>query len=106
MKRRHRGPTQRRDPAILQVAVDLELRDVSDLYGLSVSTLQGYIRRQGMPHFRHRGKITVPRREFEAWRERFRAGATDRLVSEVLADLAPKPLADASKRLRLVRKSD
>jgi hypothetical protein len=98
--RRHRGPTLRRDPAVLAVAVDLELRDVALLYGMSVSTLKIHAR-NGMPHFRHAGKIIVNRAEFEAWRERFRSGRTDALVAEVLEDL---PLSAASRRLHTIKK--
>jgi hypothetical protein len=103
-RRRHRGPSRRLDPAMLAVAVDVDLHGLAILYGLSTSTLLGYVRDKGLPHYRHAGKIIVNRAAFERWRERFRSGAADSLVAEVLADVVTdKPLADASRRLRSLK---
>lgn len=54
-----------------------------DLQGLQayssfkVSTLRDYIRRDGLPAFKARGKVLVKRSEFDAWMEHHRMEGMD-----------------------------
>ena len=64
-----------------------------DLQGLSryacipVSTLRDYMRKEGLPYFKPRGKVLVKRSEFDKWLERYRIDRSERLnaiVDDVL----------------------
>ncbi len=68
-----------------------DLRTLSAYSGLSVSSLRSYIRQDGLPHFRLKGKVLVRRSEFDRWMERFRCESGEdlnRIVDEVLKAVA------------------
>ena len=75
-----------------------------DLPGLNayscipVPTLRDYIRRDGMPCFKLRGKILVKRSEFDAWVNDHRVDGIDKLrdkAAEVLERLGAKSAPQA-----------
>ena len=60
---------------------------------IPVPTLRDYIKRDGMPCFKLRGKILVKRSEFDSWMDDHRVDSADELngkVTEVLNRLKAK----------------
>ena len=60
---------------------------------IPVPTLRDYIKRDGMPYFKLRGKILVKRSEFDTWMDEHRVDVADELngkVTEVLNRLRAK----------------
>ena len=81
---------------------DLILRDATlkdqyfDLQGLSeyssvgVTTLRDYIREDGLPCFRVKGKILVRKSEFEKWIEHFRVDVNmdiEKIADDVIGEI-------------------
>ena len=56
----------------------LDLRELSRYSCLAVPTLRDYMR-EGMPHFKLKGKILVKRSEFDGWLEFFRVNRNQEL---------------------------
>jgi hypothetical protein len=79
---------------------DIALKDqYFDLKGLSVyaamgvPTLREYIRSEGLPCFKVKGKLLVKRSEFDRWLERYRVNQAqdlDSIVDGALNDLSNK----------------
>lgn len=67
----------------------LDLRGLSDYSALPVPTLRDYLR-DGLPHFKPKGKILVRKSEFDAWIEIFRVGRKtdlDAIANDAISDL-------------------
>jgi hypothetical protein len=78
---------KRLSPAMLAVASELSVRDFAALHGISVSLVRRFIT-QGLPCFKYEGKYIIPREAGARWLERFRHDRIDRIVDDVLRDLA------------------
>jgi hypothetical protein len=50
----------------------LDLKGLSEYSSLGVPTLRDYLRSDGLPHFKLKGKILIRVTEFDRWLERFR----------------------------------
>jgi hypothetical protein len=67
-----------------------DLRTLSNYSCLAVPTLRDYMR-EGLPHFKLKGKILVKRSEFDGWIEAFRIAKDielDDLVDDVIKGLS------------------
>ena len=68
----------------------LDLRRLSGYSSLGIPTLRDYIRSDGLPCFKIRGKILIKQSEFNAWLERYRVNQSkdlDSIVDEVMDSL-------------------
>ena len=68
----------------------LDLRGLSKYSSLGVPTLRDYLRSDGLPHFKLKGKILVRISEFDKWLESFRVDGKQRLddiVKDVMESL-------------------
>jgi excisionase family DNA binding protein len=55
---------------------------------IPVPTARDYIKKEGLPCFKVRGKVLIKRTEFEAWLENYRLKSNvDEIVSDVLNSL-------------------
>ena len=53
-----------------------------------MATVRDYIKKEGLPCFKVRGKVLIKRSEFEDWLEHYRVvNRLDEIVSDVLASL-------------------
>jgi hypothetical protein len=50
----------------------LDLKSLSEYSSLGVPTLRDYLRSDGLPHFKLKGKILIRVSEFDKWLEGFR----------------------------------
>ena len=68
----------------------LDLKRLSRYSSLGVPTLRDYIRSDGLPCFKIRGKILIKQSEFDNWLERYRVNRSqdlDSIVDEVMDSL-------------------
>ena len=67
----------------------MDLKALSLYSCLGVGTLRDYIRGDGLPSFKVRGKVLVRLSEFNKWMEQFREepGRLQRVVDEVMDSL-------------------
>lgn len=68
----------------------LDLRSLSKHSSLGVPTLRDYLRSEGLPHFKLKGKILIRLSEFDKWLESFRVDTKqdlDQLVNNVIESL-------------------
>lgn len=68
----------------------LDLRGLSQYSSLGVPTLRDYLRSDGLPHFKLKGKILVRVSEFDGWIESFRVDGKQKLnniVNDVMESL-------------------
>ena len=67
-----------------------DLQSLSAYSSLSVSTLRDYIRLDGLPCFRVRGKILVRQNEFDRWMSNFRihsVGDVNKIVDDAIGEI-------------------
>lgn len=68
----------------------LDLRRLSGYSSLGIPTLRDYIRSDGLPCFKIRGKILIKQSEFDTWLEQYRVNQSkdlDSIVDEVMDSL-------------------
>jgi len=68
----------------------LDLKGLSEYSSLGIPTLRDYLRSNGLPYYKMKGKIIVRLSEFDQWLESFRVDTKpelNNLVDDVLADL-------------------
>jgi excisionase family DNA binding protein len=68
-----------------------DLKGLSVYAAISVGSLRDYIKSDGLPSFKVRGKILIRRSEFDRWLERYRINKCqdlNRLVDGVMSDLS------------------
>ena len=67
----------------------LDLHGLKHYTSIPVSTMRDYIKREGLPCFKVRGKILVKRSEFDAWMESYRIKGMDAqsIAREVVSKL-------------------
>jgi len=67
----------------------LTLKGLAGYSSIPVATIRDYLRRDGLPHYRLRGKILVKLSEFEKWMEQFRVAGEDlqKHVSAIMRSL-------------------
>ena len=68
----------------------LDLKGLSEYSSLGVPTLRDYLRSDGLPHFKLKGKILVRVSEFDNWLESFRVNskqALNDMVNDVMESL-------------------
>ena len=61
----------------------LDLKSLSEYSSLGVPTLRDYIRSEGLPHYKPKGKLLVKKSEFDAWMESFRVDTNCQLKGVV-----------------------
>jgi excisionase family DNA binding protein len=65
-----------------------DLKGLSRSASIPVPTARDYIKKEGLPCFKVRGKVLIKRTEFEAWLENYRLKSNvDEIVSDVLNSL-------------------
>lgn len=67
-----------------------DLRGLSAYSSLSVSTLRGHIRLDGLPCYLVKGKILVRQSEFERWMSNYRMNVNvdiDKIVDDVIGEI-------------------
>ena len=67
-----------------------DLRGLSAYTSLSVSTLRGHIKADGLPCYLLRGKILIRRTDFDVWISRFRVNRSqnlNKLANEMIAEI-------------------
>jgi hypothetical protein len=82
-----------------------DLRGLEAYSALKVGTLRDYIRRDGLPCFKVRGKVIIRRSGFDRWLERFRINRNQDInivVNEIMKSLK---VVKQSKRKEL-KKND
>jgi len=68
----------------------LDLKGLSEYSSMGVPTLRDYLRSDGLPHFKLKGKILVRVSEFDGWLESFRVDGKqklNRIVNDVMESL-------------------
>ena len=68
----------------------LDLTGLSEYSSLGIPTLRDYIRSDGLPCFKLKGKILIKLSEFDAWLERYRINQSqdlNNIVDEVINSL-------------------
>jgi len=68
----------------------LDLKGLSEYSSLGIPTLRDYLRSNGLPHYKLKGKILVRLAEFNNWLESFRVDTKselNNLVDDVLKSL-------------------
>jgi hypothetical protein len=68
----------------------LDLKGLSEYSSLGIPTLRDYLRSNGLPHYKLKGKILVRLEEFNNWLESFRVDTKpelNNLVDDVLKSL-------------------
>ena len=68
----------------------LDLKGLSQYSSMGVPTLRDYLRSDGLPHFKLKGKILVRVSEFDGWLESFRVDGKqklNRIVNDVMESL-------------------
>jgi hypothetical protein len=68
----------------------LDLKGLSEYSSLGIPTLRDYLRSNGLPHYKLKGKILVRLSEFEQWLESYRVDTNpelSNLVDDVLKSL-------------------
>jgi len=68
----------------------LDLKKLSEYSSLGIPTLRDYLRSNGLPYFKLKGKILVRLSEFNSWLESFRVDTKqdlDNIVDDVLESL-------------------
>ena len=83
------------DDLILKEAVlkdqYFDLQGLSEYSSIGVTTLRDYIRVDGLPCFRVKGKILVRKSEFDKWMENFRMNGNmsiEKIADEVIGSLS------------------
>ena len=78
-------------PAISLKDRYFDLRGLSAYSAFGVATLRDYIRSDGLPCFKVKGKILIKKSEFDRWIENYRINQSqdiDTLVDSVMSDLS------------------
>ena len=68
----------------------LDLKGLSEYSSLGIPTLRDYLRSNGLPHYKLKGKILVRMSEFDNWLEAFRVESGQHLndiVNDIMASL-------------------
>ena len=68
-----------------------DLKGLSVYSAMGVPTLRDYIRSDGLPCFKVKGKILIKKSEFDAWLERYRINRCqdlNNIVDSVISDLS------------------
>jgi len=61
----------------------MSLKGLSTYSAMGVPTLRDYMRSEGLPHFKLKGKVLIKRSEFDRWLEKYRVDQAQDLISLV-----------------------
>ena len=70
-----------------------DLRGLSEYSSLGIPTLRDYLRADGLPCFKLKGKILIRKSEFDAWLERYRVNKKQEInaiVDDIMASIKGK----------------